>query len=88
MQTNTLNLEITIFSFRYLDSVEDLACKDYPLVKLLRIISMQSLGYFLNIYLYNHILFFFSSNNNLLLLLKLLLCILLKTSPVKYYFCF
>ena len=63
MQTNTLNLEITIFSFRYLDSVEDLACKDYPLVKLLRIISMQSLGQCLfNIYLYIDVPTVFSSN--------------------------
>eukprot|EP00088_Acartia_fossae_P005844 TRINITY_DN12644_c0_g1_i2.p1 TRINITY_DN12644_c0_g1~~TRINITY_DN12644_c0_g1_i2.p1 ORF type:complete len:625 (+),score=133.75 TRINITY_DN12644_c0_g1_i2:46-1875(+) len=44
---DTLEVEQEILSYvnsdRYLDSVEDLACKDYPLTKLLRIISMQSL---------------------------------------------
>jgi len=44
---DTLEVEQEILSYvnsdKYLDSVEDLACKEYPLVKLLRIISMQSL---------------------------------------------
>lgn len=44
---DTLEVEQEILSYvnsdRYLDSVEDLACKDFPLINLLRIISMQSL---------------------------------------------